>query len=177
MIKKRGAMSNIITRLKYGIIGAIPTVAFFFIVFQLLAFTRVMILKSYGIQVSTFINATIAALVIGKVVLLADLLPITNRFPNKPLIYNVVWKTSIYMIVALIFRYVEHVIPLIREYKNITVANSHFFNEVVWPHFWLVQLWLMVCFFIYCTISELGRIIGREKLRSMFFGPGSSDIV
>ena len=170
-------MSNIIQRLKREILGTIPTVMFFFVVFQLLAFTRALILKGYDIHVSTFLNATIAALVVGKVVLFADLLPIINRFPNKPLIYNIAWKTFIYMVAALLVRYVENLIPFIREYKNLTVANSHLVDEVVWPHFWLVQLWLLVCFFMYCTISELGRIFGREKLRSMFFGPGYSDVV
>jgi hypothetical protein len=170
-------MSNFIPRLKREILGAIPTVVFFFIVFQLLAFTRALLLQGYGIQVSTFLNATIAALIVGKVVLLADLLPMINRFPNKPIIYNIVWKTFIYMVAAILVRYVEHLIPLIREYKNLTVANSHLLDEVVWPHFWLVQVWLLVCFFMYCTIRELGRILGREQVRSMFFGPGRSDVV
>jgi len=170
-------MSNIIPRFKRKILGAIPTVVFFFIVFQLLAFTRTLILKGYGIQVSTFLKATIAAIIVGKVVLLTDLLPMINRFPNKPLIYNVVWKTFIYMVAALLVRYVEHLIPLISEYKNLTVANNHLLDEVVWPHFWIVQLWLLVCFFMYCTIRELVRILGREQVRSMFFGPGCSDVV
>ena len=170
-------MSKIILRLKREILGAIPIVAFFFIVFQLLALTKALILKKYGIEVSTFLNATIAAAVVGKVVPIADLLPFMNRFPNKPLIFNIVWKTCIYMVAAFIVRYVEHLIPLIGEYKNLSVANRHLLAEVVWPHFWLVQLWLLVCFFIYCTIRELGRILGYEQLRSMFFGPGSPDVV
>jgi hypothetical protein len=168
-------MSNIITRLKRAILGVVPPVLFFFVVFQLLAFTRALILKGYGIEVSTFLKATIAAIIVGKVVLFADLLPIFNRFPNRPLIYNIVWKTFIYMVAAIIVRYVEHLIPLIREYKNLTVANSHLLNEVVWPHFWLVQLWLLVCFLMYCAVRELGRVLGREQIRSMFFGPGYSD--
>ncbi len=81
-------MSRIIQRLKREILGAIPTILFFFTIFQLLALTKALILKSYGIEVSTFLNATIAALVIGKVVPLADLLPIINRFLDKPIIYN-----------------------------------------------------------------------------------------
>jgi hypothetical protein len=170
-------MSKIIQWLKHEILGAIPTIVFFFIVFQLLALTKALILKSYGIPISIFLNATIAALVIGKVVPIIDLLPIIDRFPNKPLIYNVLWKTFIYMVAAFVVRYVEHLIPFIREYKNIAVANSHLLDEVVWPHFWLVQLWLLVCFFVYCTLRELGRILGREKVRSMFFGPGCSDVV
>jgi uncharacterized membrane protein len=175
--KRGGGMSNIIPRLKRQILGVIPNVVFFFIVFQLLAFTRTLILKGYGIQASTFLKAAIAALIVGKVVLLTDLLPMINRFPNKPLIYNIVWKTFIYMVAAILVRYVEHLIPLIREYKNLTVANNHFLDEVIWPHFWLVQFWLLVCFLIFNAMRELGRILGRDQLRSMFFGPGFSDVV
>jgi hypothetical protein len=169
-------MSNIISRLKREILEAIPAVVFFFIVFQLLALTRALILRGYGIQVSTFLNATVGALIVGKVVLLADLLPMINRFPNKPIIYNIVWKTFIYMVAALLVRYVERLIPLIREYKNLTIANSHLLDEVVWPHFWLVQVWLVVCFLMYCTMREIVRILGREQVRCMFLGPCGSDV-
>ncbi len=164
-------MSNIIQRVKHEILGAIPPVIFFFIVFQLLAFTRTLILIEYGIQVSIFLNATIAALIVGKVVLIADKLPMVNRFPNKPLIYNILWKTLIYIVAALLVRYVEHLIPFIREYNNLKVANNHLLDEVIWPHFWLVQIWLLICFFMYSTIRELVRILGRKQVRSMFFGP------
>jgi hypothetical protein len=166
-------MRKIFTRTKREILGVIPTVVFFFIVFQLLALTRSLILEGYGIRVSTFLKATIGALIVGKAVLLADLLPIINRFPNKPLIYNVTWKTSIYMIAALLVRYIERLIPFIFEYKNFTVANSHLLDEVIWPHFWLVQLWLLVCFFMYCTVREFTRILGQEKVRAMFLGSGA----
>ena len=170
-------MSNIIPRWKREFLRAIPTVMFFFVVFQLLALTRAMILEQYGIQVSTFLNATILALIVGKVVLFADLLPIMNRFPNKPLIYNILWKTFIYMLAALLVRYVEHLIPVILEHKSLTVANSHLLDEVVWPHLWLVQLWLLVCLFMYCIIREFVRILGPAQVRSMFFGPSCSGVV
>ena len=173
---KGGAMSNIIPRLKHEILGAIPTVVFFFIAFQLLAFTRALILKEYDIQISTFLNATIAALVVGKVVLSADLLPIINRFPNKPLIYNIVWKTFIYLVAALLVRYIEHLVPFIREYSDFAVAHRHLLDKIVWPHFWLVQIWLLVIFLMYCTIKELVRVLGRERVRSMFLGPGGSGV-
>lgn len=170
-------MSNISLRLKREISGAIPTVLFFFVVFQLLAFSRALVLKGYDIQVSSFVNATIAALIVGKVVLIADLLPIINRFPNRPIVYNITWKTFIYMVAALLVRYAEHLISFIREYKDLAVANSHLLDEVVWPHFWYVQLWLLICFFIYNTLRELGRVIGQDQIRSIFFGPRRSDVL
>lgn len=170
-------MSNIFQKIKREIIKTIPAVIFFFIVFQLLAFTRALILQSYGIQVSTFINATIVALLVGKVVLIADHLPLINQFPNKPLIYNIVWKTLIYLVSALIVRYLEHLIPLVLEFRNLGTANQHLLDEVIWPHFWVVQIWLLVCFFMYCTIRELVRILGRKHVLTMFFGPARQDAV
>ena len=170
---KGATMSKIVARLKREMLGSIPTIVYFFIVFQLLAFTRSLILKGYGIEVSTFLKAAIAALVVGRVVLLAELLPMIDRFPGKPLIYNIAWKTGIYMAAALLVHYVKNMIPLIWEYKNLTTASSCFLDQVVWPHFWLVQLWLLVCFFMYCTVRELTRILGVKKVRSMFLGPGA----
>ncbi|MDQ3624923.1 MAG: hypothetical protein M3463_20990 [Verrucomicrobiota bacterium] len=55
-------------------------------------------------------SATIAALVIAKVVVITDHFAAVNRFPDKPLIYNVVWKTVIYFVAWLLMRYLEHVI-------------------------------------------------------------------
>ena len=97
---------------------------FFFITFNLIALTSVLNLKQYGISISAFAAATFGALVVGKVVLITDKLPFVNRYPDKPLIYNVVWKTVIYSVAALLVRYVEHLIHFIREYGSLSAANS-----------------------------------------------------
>lgn len=167
-------MSSIVSRLQREVVEAIPPAVFFFIAFQVIAFTRALMLEQYGIRVSTFLAATIAALVVAKVVLIVDLLPFVNRFPEKPLIYNVAWKTLIYLVAALLVRYIEHLIPFVREYGGLAVANRQLLDEVVWPHFWAVQIWLLVLFFVYCALREIVRVLGRERVLSMFFGPSRS---
>lgn len=168
-------MNSIVSRVKHELFEVIPPAIFFFVAFQVIAFTRALMLKEYGIEVSTFMAATVGALIVAKVVLIVDLLPIVNRFPEKPLIYNVVWKTAIYMIAALLVRYLEHLIPFIRRYGDLALANSHLLEEVVWPHFWAIQIWLLVLFFAYCSIRELVRVLGRERVRQMFLGPATSE--
>jgi hypothetical protein len=44
--------------------------------------------------------------------------------------------------------------------------------ETVWPHFWAVQILLLLLILLYCTIRELVRIIGRDRILAMFFGWG-----
>jgi hypothetical protein len=43
-------------------------------------------------------------------------------------------------------------------------------NTVVWPHFWAVQIWLVLLVFVYCALRELVRLLGAERVRQMFFG-------
>jgi len=163
-------VSQISSRIKDELVAVIPPTVFFFAAFQLIAFTRALMLREYGISVSAFVTASIAALVVAKVVLIVDLLPFVNRFPDKPLIYNVVWKTLIYLVAALLVRYVEHLIPFVREHGDLVVANRRLLDEVVWPHFWAVQIWLVVLFFVYCALRELVRVLGRDRVLNMFFG-------
>ena len=167
-------MSTIGSRLKHELVEAIPPAVFFFVAFQVIAFTRSLMLEEYGIRISTFVAASIGALIVAKVVLIVDLLPFVNRFPEKPLIYNIVWKTVIYLVAALLVRYVEHLIPFVREHGDLALANRYLLGEVVWPHFWFVQIWLLVLFLMYCTLREFVRAVGRERVVQLFFGSSSS---
>jgi len=155
--------------LKHEVHELVPIIVFFFFTFQLLAFTEALMLKQYGIRFAVFLVATIQALVVGKVVLIADHFPLVNRFPEKPLSYNVVWKTAIYFAGLLAFRYIEHFIHFWRQTRNFAEANRRMVEETIWPHFWAVQIWMLVLLLTYCTFRELVRALGREKIIRMFF--------
>lgn len=75
------------------------------------------------------------------------------------------------MFAAFLVRYAEHFISFFRQYGDVALANQHLLNEVVWPRFWAIQIWLLALFFVYCALRELIRTLGREKVRIMFFGP------
>ena len=99
------------------------------------------------------------------------MLPLINRFPNKPLIYNVTWKTLIYLAMSAVIHYLERLVESWRHAGGLIAANQKLLSEMVWPHFWAIQLILLVLIAMYCTIHELVRVIGRDKLLRIFFGP------
>src|SRR5205085_3612475 len=88
------------TKLKEEFFKLLPPTIFFFVALHIVAFIRVLMLKGTGISPLSTISIAVAALILGKAVLIADMLPMINRFPNKPLIYNVAWKTLIYLVMA-----------------------------------------------------------------------------
>jgi len=161
-------------KLKHEFLLILPPTIFFFFAFILLVITQRLIQREYGLPLIGFGGAAIGALLVGKVVLIVDKLHFMNKFPGKPLLYNIAWKSSIYFLATFLVRYIEHVFPFLREYGGIMEANRHLLAEVVWPHFWIIQMWLAVLFFFYCSLRELMLVIGREKAIRIFLGGKAS---
>jgi len=164
-------MSKLSAKIKEEIEALLPPTLFFFIALHLVAFVRALLLKGTGIALTTSASVTVAALVLGKAVLVADLLPFINRYPEKPLAYNVAWKTTIYFLVATLLHYLERLVEFWREAGGLIAGNEKLLAEIVWPHFWALQIFLLVLILMYCTMYEFVRVIGGERVRRIFFGP------
>jgi len=164
-------MSKLTTILKQEVCELLPPAIFFFVALHIVALMRVLMLKGTGIAVTTSVAATIAALILAKAVLIADMLPFINLYPHKPLVYNVAWKSAIYVFVALIVHYLERLFHFAREAGGVIAGNERLIAEMVWPHFWATQIFLVTLILMYCTMRELVRVIGAEKMRRLFFGP------
>src|SRR5438046_1836485 len=164
-------MTKLSTKLKEEFFALLPPTIFFFVALHIVAFVRVLMLKGTGISPLSSMSIAVAALILGKAVLIADLLPMVNRFPNKPLIYNVTWKTLIYLLMATLIHYLERLIDFWRQTGGFVAGNEKLLAEIVWPHFWAIQIILFVLIAAYCMVYELVRVIGREKVLRIFFGP------
>jgi hypothetical protein len=75
----------------------------------------------------------------------------------------------IYVLASLLLHYLEHLTPLWWRLGSFAAANDRLLEEMVWPHFWAIQLWLIVLIFVYCALRELVRVIGRDRVRDIFF--------
>jgi hypothetical protein len=163
-------MNKLTEKFKEEVLALIPPTLFFFVALHLVVFERALILKGTGIKLSTSASVTVMALILGKAVLIADLLPFINRYPHKPLIYNVAWKTAIYVLIASLVHYLERLLDFWRDSGGLLEANQRMLAELVWPHFWAIQIFLLVLILMYCTMRELVRVIGADRAREIFFG-------
>ena len=157
-------MTNLLLKLKHEFLLVLPPTIFFFFAFNIAAITTALMLRGFGIQGTSILVATVLALVVGKVTLIADHLPFINKFPDKPLIYNIVWKTFVYMLAVMFARYLEHIIPLLTKGNNIVEAHQHLLVQFAWPRFVAIQIWFMVLFLFYAVLGELIRALGKERV-------------
>src|ERR1700704_4588626 len=137
-------MSKLSSKLKEEFFALLPPTIFFFVALHIVMFVRVLMLKGTGISPLSSMSIAVAALILGKAVLIADTLPMINRFHNKPLIFNVAWKTVIYLLVATLIHYLERLIDFWRQAGGLLAGNEKLLAEIVWPHFWAIQILLFV---------------------------------
>ena len=81
-------------KVKEEFFAVLPPTLFFFVALHVVALIRDLMAKAVGIHPASTISIAVASLVLGKAVLIADMLPAINRYPDKPLIYAVAWKTT-----------------------------------------------------------------------------------
>ncbi|WP_348970898.1 hypothetical protein [Pseudomonas atacamensis] len=159
------------SKVKHEFMKVLPPTIFFFVILHIVALIRALMIKGSGVDLPVSASVLIASLILGKSVLVADMMPFINRFPNKPLIWNVIWKTLMYALVALIVHYLERLYDYWKETPNLIEANSLLWASMNWPRFWAVQILLITLIFMYCVIAELARVIGKDRLKVMFVGP------
>jgi hypothetical protein len=157
--------------IKEEIEALIPPTLFFFISLHIVMLVHNLMLEGTGVSLGTTVSVAIASLILGKAVLLADLLPFVNRYPDHPLIWNIAWKTMLYFVVATLIHYLERLIDAWRQAGSFVKGNEKLLAEMVWSRFWAVQILIAVLIFGYCTIREIVRATGQEKARRMMFGP------
>jgi hypothetical protein len=159
-----------LSHIKQEIIGVIPAVIYFCIVFNLIFFTTGLALRHDETRDFSYLTVNLGALIVGKVLILANQFPFIDAFPNKPLIYNIVWKFCIYNICVVLFWAIEECIHLSYKYDNFLAACDKLRSDILSPLFWSTQLWLYMVFLVFILFHEFACAIGKNKVKKMLLG-------
>jgi len=162
--------ASIFKRLKAEFLSVLPAVVFFFLSFNLINITHALFFHKQHIALYSELNLLIASAIAGKVLPIVDLLPLLNVFHGRPLIYSTLWKTSIYSLGGLLFRYCDFFAPFIFKYKDLGVAFRQWILQEDWYRFYGVQLWVFALLFVYIAAKETTNEIGGARMRQLFFG-------
>ncbi|MBV9488932.1 MAG: hypothetical protein JO069_04300 [Verrucomicrobia bacterium] len=154
----------------------LPPVVFFAISFNLLVLTIQLILADYLIHLWNFMLATTAALVVGKAVLVADVLPFIRRFETAPMIQAVLFKTTVYWAVVFVVRFLEKLVEYGLGGGTLSGIPEYVTAHFTWHRFAAIQIWIFVLFLIYTTVTELNARLGKGELVKVFFARRPSEL-
>ena len=176
--RQQGRLARLGHILVHEFYEILPPTIFFFVGFNLILFTKRLILEDYLIQFAGFAIATASALIVGKSVLVANALPFIKRFDYAPLAQPILFKTVVYTFFVAIARLLEAFVRYVLE--GGAVGHGAFIREQLgkfsWDHFIAIQMWIFVLFLVYTTATELSDLFGDGELRKIFFSRPSSQV-
>jgi hypothetical protein len=176
--EKHGWLSRVSHFLLHEFRQMLPPTIFFFIGFNLILFTKRLILEDYLIQFTGFFLATVSALVVGKVVLVAEMMPLLRRFDGEPLARPILFKTVVYTLLVFVARLLEAFIHYVA--GEGVVGRGGFIEEQLgsfsWHRFIATQMWIFVLFLVYVTANEINQLLGDGELFKIFFTRRSSQL-
>ncbi len=142
------------------------------------AFTqyRRIILAAHDVMYTNYWVAVIEALILAKVIMIGAVLRLGRGLERKPLIYPTLYKTVVFTLFCVVFAVLEHAIKGLWTGTGFMGGIAEFFGK---GHELLANsLVVFVAFFPFFGVKELGRVLGDEKIRALFFrrrDPDSAD--
>lgn len=165
-------MNKALRFLKKEFFEMLPPTIFFLLVFHLVLLVRMLLVDQYGIPVASSVSATIGALLVGKAILIADSTPLFHLFREQRLIYNVLWRVALYVVMITFFQVLEELVPLVSKHDSVSLALDAMMDEVNWPHFWAVHIFLSASLTTYSFVTGISEAIGHSKLWSLLVSKG-----
>jgi hypothetical protein len=173
---RAGVASRIGARLLHEVREALPPTIFFFVGFNFIVLTTNLLVAQYLVAVSNFMLATVAALVVGKAVLVANKIPLLRRYDRAPLIQPILFKTAFYWVIVFFARLLERFVHFVIEGNPPGDFISYLITTFSWHRFCAISLWTLVLFLIYVTATEMSHLFGPGELRRLFFTSRPSEL-
>jgi len=157
-------------RLYHEIVSFIGIVVYLFLLFGVFALHEAVVSAKDGIEYHFYGFAIVNALVLGKVILVAEDLRFAEWFRERRPIYAILAKSVAFTMLLLIFDIVEEVV--VGKFKGKTIGES-------FPHigdgspraFLFVIIIFSIALIPFFSYREIGRVFGERELRALFFAP------
>jgi hypothetical protein len=143
-------------------------VCYLALVFATFTQYRRLILASHDITYTNYWVALIEALILAKVIMIGSVFRLGRGLERKPLIYPTLYKTVVFTFFCGLFALGEHAIKGLWQGEGFMGGLAELFGKGT--HELLANsLVVLVAFFPYFGVKELGRVLGEDKIRALFF--------
>lgn len=143
---------------------------FFSAGFFLIHVSNQLLTEGSHVEIASLARAIFGGFLVAKVLLSVNVLPFVHAFPGRPLLPNIVWKSSLYVAGCVTFVYVEPFLKSIFRGAGVFASHSHALQELMSPRTWATLIWVALLMAAFVTLQELSHVIGKEQLKHMVFG-------
>ena len=155
-------------KIVHEIVEYLLNVCYLAIVFAAFTQYRRLLLDAHDIIYTHYGVAVIEALILAKVIMIGEVVRLGRGLEQKPLIYPTLYKTVVFTLFVAVFTLIEHGVKGLWKGEGFTSGIVDFFgkgsNEIL-----ANSLIVFVAFIPFFAIKELGRVVGQDKIRSLFF--------
>jgi hypothetical protein len=141
----------------------------FFVLFVLFLFMKKVLVKEYSVDYYVLGTALVGSLIIAKVVLIFDLLPITKKFDHLPNIYRVLFRSCIYVLGYVIFTILEHLFKGLINNETFAHAFILAIQNLGKASFITSMTGVFVAFLFFNTFWVIRAKYGPTALYALFF--------
>jgi hypothetical protein len=143
-------------------------VCYLTLVFAAFTVYRRYLLAAHDITYTNYGFAVIKALILAKVIMIGAVLRLGRGLDQKPLIYPTLYKTAVFTLFLGIFTVIENVIKVLWKGTGLTGDLVELLGKG--PNEFLANsLVVFVAFIPFFGVKELGRVLGEDKIRALFF--------
>jgi len=153
----------------------LPPVSFFFIALMLIFIVVKLLALQYSIRFYAFARAAIAALVLGKVVLLMEIAERRRKASRYPRAAAVAFRTAVYAMAVIAFEFGERIVRA--WYRTGSLSEGVALVKAQSDLYHFLALLILGCMVIaaYLAMEEISHAMGEGALTRLFFKrPGAA---
>lgn len=134
-----------------------------------------LILAEYQIQFSGLSIAFVGALILSKVVLILEHVPLGRWLQSRPAWIDVLFRTAVYSLGVFVVLVLEKSFEKRHEYGGFKASFMALFEHASAPHVWATTLCLAGALLGYNMLSVIQRHLGEGGLWRIFMNPLPDD--
>jgi hypothetical protein len=141
---------------------------YLWVLFALFAVYKSVVRIEYPLNYPSQSLAFANAFVLAKVMLVAEDFRFGSRFQERSLVYPIVHKALVFTLILLCFYLFEHIVFGMWEGLSFDESFPKFGGKGV-EAIVAIGLIMFVVLIPFCAFREIGRVVGRNALRSLLF--------
>lgn len=147
------------------------TTLFFGAWFAVLVLLKWLVLAEYRIELTNLSIVLVGALIVAKVVLVLDKVPIDAWTRNRPAFFHVLVRTALYGLGVLVVLVLEKAFESRHEYDGFVSALIHLLRHQDIPHVLAATIGVTGALLIFNALLVIQRHLGKGGLLRLFLLP------